>query len=100
MAYVICEPCEGILDGSCVEVCPEDCIYRGEDQFYIRPEDCTDCDLCREACLMGGIFPEEEVPPEWTGYADKAREFFRTHRQAEPAPRFYPVDTDNIGALD
>jgi len=100
MAYVICEPCEGILDGSCVEVCPENCIYRGKDQFYIHPEDCTDCDLCREACLMGGIYPEDEVPAEWIDYIQKARGFFTTHPQTEPARRFYPVEMEDIGALD
>lgn len=27
MAYVVCEPCIGTKDRSCVEVCPVDCFY-------------------------------------------------------------------------
>jgi NAD-dependent dihydropyrimidine dehydrogenase PreA subunit len=34
MTYVIAEPCIGVKDRSCVDVCPVDCIYEGEDQLY------------------------------------------------------------------
>jgi ferredoxin len=27
MAYVITQPCIGVKDASCVEVCPVDCIH-------------------------------------------------------------------------
>ena len=30
MTYVIAEPCIGVKDRSCVDVCPVDCIYEGE----------------------------------------------------------------------
>src|SRR5690606_6296133 len=42
MAYVIAEPCIGTKDASCVDVCPVECIYEAEDQFYIHPEECID----------------------------------------------------------
>ncbi|MGH2690664.1 MAG: ferredoxin, partial [Actinomycetota bacterium] len=29
MTYVICEPCTGVKDRSCVDECPVDCIYEG-----------------------------------------------------------------------
>jgi len=31
MTYVIAEPCINVKDRSCVDVCPVDCIYEGED---------------------------------------------------------------------
>ena len=37
MTYIIAEPCIEAKDASCVEVCPVDCIYEGEDQFYNTP---------------------------------------------------------------
>jgi len=37
MTYIIAEPCVGLKDRSCVDVCPVDCIYEGEDQLYIHP---------------------------------------------------------------
>ena len=40
MTYVIAEPCIGVKDRSCVDVCPVDCIYEGDDQLYIEPDEC------------------------------------------------------------
>ncbi|MEO6909175.1 MAG: ferredoxin, partial [Abditibacteriaceae bacterium] len=31
MTYVIAEPCIGVKDRACVEVCPVDCIHEAED---------------------------------------------------------------------
>jgi ferredoxin len=52
MAYVIAEPCVGIKDTACVDVCPCDCIHPLKDeaefstspQLYINPDDCIDSD--------------------------------------------------------
>ena len=68
MAYIITEPCIGTKDASCVEVCPVDCIYEGEDQFYIHPDECIDCGACEPECPVNAIFPEESLPPEWANY--------------------------------
>ncbi len=32
MAYIIAEPCIGVKDRSCVEVCPVDCIHPKTDE--------------------------------------------------------------------
>ncbi|MEK7853563.1 MAG: ferredoxin, partial [candidate division NC10 bacterium] len=37
MTYIIAEPCIGVKDRACVDVCPVECIYDGEDQLYIKP---------------------------------------------------------------
>ena len=39
MTYVICQPCIGVKDASCVDVCPVDCIHAREEdeQYYIDP---------------------------------------------------------------
>src|SRR2546421_440960 len=42
MTYIIAEPCINLKDRSCVDVCPVDCIYEGEDQLYIHPDECID----------------------------------------------------------
>ena len=46
MTYIIAEPCIGVLDRGCVDVCPVDCIYEGPDQLYIHPDECIDCGAC------------------------------------------------------
>lgn len=77
MAYVICEPCIGVKDKSCVEVCPVDCIHEGEDQLYIDPEECIDCGACEPECPVEAIYPEEEVPEQWKSYIEKNANFFK-----------------------
>ena len=65
MTYIIAEPCIETKDASCVEVCPVDCIYEGDDQYYIHPDECIDCGACEPECPVQAIFPNDEVPDEW-----------------------------------
>ena len=57
MTYVIAEPCIGVKDRACVDECPVDCIYEGEDQLFIHPEECVDCDACLPACPVDAHLP-------------------------------------------
>ena len=76
MTYIITEPCIETKDASCVEVCPVDCIYDGEDQFYIHPDECIDCGACEPECPVQAIFPDTDVPAEWTSFVEKNRDHF------------------------
>jgi ferredoxin len=78
MTYVIAEPCIGVKDRSCVDVCPVDCIYEDEDQLYIHPDECIDCGACVPECPVTAIFTEEEVPPDWQWYTAKNRDVFKS----------------------
>ncbi|MGH7579188.1 MAG: ferredoxin [Gemmatimonadales bacterium] len=78
MTYVIAEPCIGVKDRSCVDVCPVDCIYEDEDQLYIHPDECIDCGACVPECPVTAIFTEEEVPPDWQSYTAKNRDVFQS----------------------
>ena len=74
MTHIITEPCIGVKDASCVDVCPVDCIYgKGEDGeiLYIQPEECIDCGLCIDACPVEAIFPLDEVPAKWRAFIAK-----------------------------
>ena len=50
MTYVITQPCIDVKDGSCVDVCPVDCIHPAEGEsdydehrmLYINPDECID----------------------------------------------------------
>ncbi len=75
MPYVIAEPCIGVKDKSCVDVCPVNCIYEGEDQLYISPNECIDCAACEAACPVSAIFFEEDLPEHWRLYVEKNREW-------------------------
>lgn len=91
MPFVITEPCEGVCDTSCVNVCPVDCIHPTKEEWaskgyeegklegkmlYIHPEECIDCGACEPACPVQAIFPEDEVPEKWEGYIKKNAEYF------------------------
>ena len=73
MPYVIAEPCIGVKDKSCVDVCPVNCTYEGDDQLYISPNECIDCAACEAACLVTAIFFEEDLPEQWRTYTEKNR---------------------------
>jgi len=70
MAYIIAEPCIGVKDSACVEVCPVDCIYSTseDDMYYIHPEECIDCAMCEPECPVEAIFFDEDLPAEWSEY--------------------------------
>jgi NAD-dependent dihydropyrimidine dehydrogenase PreA subunit len=85
MTYVICEPCVGTKDQSCVKACPVDCIhpYSGEPgfddeaQLWIDPETCIDCGACEPVCPVSAIFAESDVPGEYQGYIQKNADYYK-----------------------
>jgi ferredoxin len=70
MAYIVCEPCKGCKFTDCVEVCPVECFYEGDDILYIHPDECIDCGACIPECPVEAIFVAEDVPDEWTSYIE------------------------------
>ena len=50
MTYVITEPCIGVKDASCVDVCP-----------------------------VNAIFFEDDTPNQWKSYVDINADWFKTH---------------------
>jgi ferredoxin len=78
MPYVITEACIGIKDKACVDVCPVDCIYEGEQQLFIHPDECIDCGACEPECPVTAIFPEEDVPSASTQYVQINRDVFKS----------------------
>ena len=77
MTHIICQPCIGVKDASCVNSCPVDCIREGKDQFFINPEECIDCTHCVEVCPVGAILFELEVPEMWDSFKQKNKDFFK-----------------------
>jgi NAD-dependent dihydropyrimidine dehydrogenase PreA subunit len=78
MAYVIAQPCKGVKDKACVDVCPVDCIHGGDedDMLYIDPDECIDCAACEPECPVQAIFLEEDLPEEWKEFKEINAKFF------------------------
>jgi ferredoxin len=77
MPYVITEACVGVKDKACVDVCPVDCIYEGEQQLFIHPDECIDCGACEPECPVTAIFPEEDVPANMKQFVQINRDVFK-----------------------
>ncbi|MDA2935945.1 ferredoxin family protein [Patescibacteria group bacterium AH-259-L05] len=99
MTFIITEPCIGVCDTACVDVCPVDCIHFDVDekdagqkmkemkaadpnvdleklQLFIDPEECIDCAACEPECPVEAIFPEDEVPDVWKDFIKMNYEAF------------------------
>jgi ferredoxin len=48
----------------CVEVCPVDCFYEGENMLVIHPDECIDCGVCEPECPAEAILPDTEEDAE------------------------------------
>lgn len=77
MPYVVTEACIGVVDKSCMKVCPVDCIYEGEDMVYIHPDECIDCGLCEPECPVSAIYVDTDVPDGLREYIQKNNEMAR-----------------------
>ncbi len=60
MTYVVLESCIKCKFTDCVEVCPVDCFYEGENMLVIHPDECIDCGVCEPECPVDAIKPDTE----------------------------------------
>ncbi len=80
MTYIITEPCIDVLDKSCVEVCPVDCIHfeEGVDRMeYIDPDECIDCGACEPVCPVTAIFAEDDCPDDQKEFIELNAKWFK-----------------------
>jgi ferredoxin len=64
MTYVVTEVCIMCKYTDCVEVCPVDCFYEGENMLVINPDECIDCGVCEPECPVGAIIPDLDPKAE------------------------------------
>ena len=60
MTFVVTDNCIKCKYMDCVEVCPVDCFYEGENMLVIHPDECIDCGVCEPECPAEAIFPDTE----------------------------------------
>ena len=60
MTYIVNENCIKCKFTDCVEVCPVDCFYEGENMLVIHPDECIDCGVCEPECPVDAIKPDTE----------------------------------------
>ncbi len=60
MTFVVNDSCIKCKYTDCVEVCPVDCFYEGENMLVIHPDECIDCGVCEPECPAEAIKPDTE----------------------------------------
>ena len=64
MTFVVTDVCIKCKYTDCVEVCPVDCFYEGENMLVISPDECIDCGVCEPECPIDAILPDSDPEAE------------------------------------
>ena len=66
MTYLVNDKCIKCKLTDCVEVCPVDCFYEGDNMLVINPDECIDCGVCEPECPVGAIISDtEDIGDKW-----------------------------------
>ena len=66
MPYTVNESCIKCKYTDCVEVCPVDCFYEGDNMLVIHPDECIDCGVCEPECPVEAITPDtDDKAKDW-----------------------------------
>tara|TARA_B110001454_G_C12423278_1_gene310316 strand:+ start:166 stop:507 length:342 start_codon:yes stop_codon:yes gene_type:complete len=89
MTYIVNEKCIKCKEMDCVEVCPVDCFYEGDNMLVIKPEECIDCGVCEPECPVDAIQADTiEGTAEWVNINTKYSELWPniTKKRLEDVP--------------
>ena len=87
MTYIVTDACIKCKYTDCVEVCPVDCFYEGENMLVINPEECIDCGVCEPECPIDAIKVESEELVDWIELNKKYSEIWpNINEKKEPLP--------------
>lgn len=99
MTFVVAADCLDVLDRSCVEVCPVDCIYEGGRKAYIHPEECVDCGACEPVCPVNAIAYADDVPEGQGAFIADSVDFFHRPLPGREEPLGFPGGARDVGPL-
>ena len=90
VTYSVNDKCIMCKHTDCVEVCPVDCFYEGENMLVINPDECIDCGVCEPECPEGAILSDvEEEGQRWVEFNDKwSREWPVITEKKDPLPEY------------
>lgn len=97
MTYVVIDNCIKCKYTDCVEVCPVDCFYEGENMLVIHPDECIDCGVCEPECPIDAIKPDSDDGVE------KWVEINRTYAEKWPNITVTvdaPADADDFDGIE
>ena len=87
MTFVVTDACVRCKYTDCVEVCPVDCFYEGENMLVIHPDECIDCGVCEPECPVEAIKPESEDLLKWVEINREYAQVWPVITKKKPAPQ-------------
>jgi NAD-dependent dihydropyrimidine dehydrogenase PreA subunit len=99
MPYVIAEPCIDVMDRSCIDECPVDCIYEGARKLYISPVECIDCGACEPVCPVEAISQDRALEDDQEIHVEDNARFFEVTLPGRDEPVGSPGGAAAVGPL-
>ena len=103
VAYIIAEPCIGVKDTACVDVCSVECIHPTRDEpdcgaaamLFVDPMKRIDWGACASVCPVDAIRAEGDLPERWDRFglmnADTIRCGLPANNDAGAIRRMRPI---------
>lgn len=101
MTYIVNDKCIKCKYMDCVEVCPVNCFYEGENMLVIHPDECIDCGVCEPECPVDAI--QADSAPNLEKWLEVNREFASKWPQItrkRPAPSDADVHKGEEGKFE
>ena len=97
MTYIVNDKCIKCKFTDCVDVCPVDCFYEGENMLVINPDECIDCGVCEPECPVGAIVSDtEDGASDWLELNDRySREWPNITESKESLPNANEYENEN-----
>ena len=97
MTYIVNDKCIRCKFKDCVDVCPVDCFYEGENMLVINPDECIDCGVCEPECPVDAIVSDtEEGAIDWLELNDRySREWPNITESKESLPNANEYENEN-----
>jgi ferredoxin len=87
LTYIVNDNCIRCKLMDCVEVCPVDCFYEGENMLVIHPDECIDCGVCEPECPVDAIKSDNEPGLEkWLSLNAEHAKFWPNITVKNPPP--------------
>lgn len=101
MSYIVGPDCIDVLDRSCIEVCPVDCIYVGDRKSYINAAECIDCGACEVECPVTAIVVDRVAKKDTvlSGFMEDSVAFFEEVLPGRSDPLGNPGGATSVGDL-
>ena len=85
MTYIVNDKCIKCKLMDCMEVCPVDCFYEGDNMLAINPDECIDCGVCEPECPVDAIEPDtNDEASKWVDHNKKYSELWPMINKKRP----------------